>query len=241
MKNPNWTRDELILALNLYFTHRESFPPKGHPDILLLSDQLNTLNMHLSGKTSSFRNPNGVYMKLNNFKSIDPDYLGTGKVGLWRTSKRDATVWNDYASNPEELSSVAAAILRNLDTSSNLKTSPDLGYSSAKEGKLLERLHLVRERNQRLVKRKKELTIERTGVLQCEACGFCFEAKYGERAKGIIEVHHIRPLHTLTPDTITSLDDLCLLCANCHRVIHTQNPWMTLDQLKSIIINEGRA
>jgi predicted RNA-binding protein with PUA-like domain len=36
-KNPNWTRDEVILALDVYLKHRPGFPAKNDPDVIALS------------------------------------------------------------------------------------------------------------------------------------------------------------------------------------------------------------
>ncbi|WP_082179747.1 hypothetical protein [Acetobacter pasteurianus] len=41
----------------------------------------------------------------------------------------------------------------------------------------------------------------------------------------------MKPLADLTETTITKLGDLALLCANCHRMIHAQRPWLTLEEL----------
>jgi 5-methylcytosine-specific restriction enzyme A len=79
------------------------------------------------------------------------------------------------------------------------------------------------------------------GALACEICGFDFEATYGERGTGFIEVHHGVPLHLLKPGTKTKLDDLHLLCANCHRMIHYRRPWLTVGQLKGSLCIDGTA
>ena len=42
-RNPAWTRDELILALDLYIQHGGDVPGKGSEEIEALSDLLNTL------------------------------------------------------------------------------------------------------------------------------------------------------------------------------------------------------
>ena len=76
-RNPAWGREELVLALDLY--QHPNYPngtiPKGHADLLRVSDQLN----QLLGATAvpdaiRYRNPNGVYMKVQNFKPFDPYY-----------------------------------------------------------------------------------------------------------------------------------------------------------------------
>jgi 5-methylcytosine-specific restriction protein A len=61
-----------------------------------------------------------------------------------------------------------------------------------------------------------------------EACGFDFEETDGERGKGFIECHHVKPLHTLKPGEKTSVDDLMLLCSNCRRMVHTKSSWLTV-------------
>jgi predicted HNH restriction endonuclease len=73
------------------------------------------------------------------------------------------------------------------------------------------------------------------GALACEACGFDFEVTYGERGKEFIECHHVRPLSELKPGDKTSVDDLALVCSNCHRMIHVRRPWLTIEQLKQLI------
>lgn len=52
------------------------------------------------------------------------------------------------------------------------------------------------------------------------------------RPEACIEVHHLIPLSELTEERPTKLADLCLLCANCHRMIHRSDPMLTLAQLR---------
>ena len=49
MKNPNWTKDELILALELYFRDETSRGNKTHPEVIKLSQILNSLPIHSGG------------------------------------------------------------------------------------------------------------------------------------------------------------------------------------------------
>ena len=86
MKRHDWTRDELILALELYFREPAARGSKTHSEVIALSDVLNRLPLHpRSEREQFFRNPNGVAMKLSNFLRFDPDYEGTGlQRGNWR-------------------------------------------------------------------------------------------------------------------------------------------------------------
>lgn len=79
--------------------------------------------------------------------------------------------------------------------------------------------------------------------LNCQACGFNFEKKYGELGKKFIEVHHLIPLYVENNDRIVNPEtDLVCLCSNCHRMIHRINNVdydKTLTELKKIISNNN--
>lgn len=105
---------------------------------------------------------------------------------------------------------------------------------AASEGRLLIRRHVARERDRRLRQRKIQAVQLSGKVLACEACGFDFAQTYGERGRGYIECHHVIPLY-MTGTRTTRLDDLSLLCANCHRMIHARPPWPTPVELRTLI------
>ncbi len=87
-RNPPWSRNELILALDFYLRHRASLPGKESIEIAELSQTLGDLR-HLPDidNALNFRNANGVYMKMMNFRRFDPDYLAEGKIGLVRGNR----------------------------------------------------------------------------------------------------------------------------------------------------------
>jgi len=71
--NPPWNRDELILALELYLRNPASPPAKSSVEVEGLSSVLNELGQRLgSTANDKFRNANGVYMKMMNFRRFDP-------------------------------------------------------------------------------------------------------------------------------------------------------------------------
>lgn len=70
--NPNWEKDELIVALNFYLKYRPNPPSKVSEEIAELSHTLNRLGdklFPLEERANTFRNESGVYMKLMNFRS----------------------------------------------------------------------------------------------------------------------------------------------------------------------------
>jgi predicted restriction endonuclease len=74
--------------------------------------------------------------------------------------------------------------------------------------------------------------------LDCVVCGFNFEKVYGERGKGFIEVHHIKPLSTLEKEMVIDPEqDLVPVCSNCHRMIHRRkDDVLTVEELRSTLI-----
>ncbi len=52
---------------------------------------------------------------------------------------------------------------------------------------------------------------------------------------GFIECHHTKPVATLVEGEKTHLDDLVLVCANCHRMVHRGKPWLSIGELKTRI------
>jgi hypothetical protein len=74
-------------------------------------------------------------------------------------------------------------------------------------------------RNRSLVKKAKQ----KYGAA-CQCCGFAFPQKYGAIGDGFIECHHLKPLSErygqAQAPAQTSINDVAVLCANCHRMIH---------------------
>lgn len=238
MRNPDWTRDELLVALNFYLTHRPRIPGKTSLEINELSNQLRQINAELGIEgDDTFRNTNGVYMKLMNFRRFDPDYKGDGLSG---GSKEEEVVWQLYANKPEELNHIVSSILSFSSTSNTddkleqHQSSPEI--VEAEEGKLLTRVHTTRERNAALTLKKKNHFKQTNGRLFCEVCGFDFENKYGQHGVDFIECHHTRPVSQYMPGEKTHINDLVLLCSNCHRMIHRRSQWLSVEELKARLI-----
>jgi len=104
------------------------------------------------------------------------------------------------------------------------------------EGRLKEKLHLARERNADLVRKAKERAIAQHGALTCTCCNFDFAKRYGVLGAGFIEAHHTVPVSELHPDgEETRLEDIALVCSNCHRMLHRRRPWLELDELAQLL------
>ena len=132
--------------------------------------------------------------------------------------------------------SAVPGYVRMIAVDSVPRTDVDVHEVEATEGARRLVSHLKRERNQALARRKKE----RAQSISCEACGFSFEDAYGDAAADYCEVHHLVPLAASQPSRRTKLQDLAILCSNCHRVVHLRNPPFTLQELKKML-NRPRA
>lgn len=108
---------------------------------------------------------------------------------------------------------------------------------SAMEGAPVLVSHLRRERSRKLVEAKKAAVLGTTGSLICEVCGFDFAQFYGGWGEGFCEVHHKIPIATVDASRDTRLEDLAVLCSNCHRVIHRVDPMPSVETFSSRIRN----
>ena len=240
MRNPPWSRDELVIALHFYLRHAPSIPSKKSTEIAELSGVLNRLKAKLGGEVSTtYRNANSVYMKLMNLRRFDPSYEGKG---LQRGNRDERAVWDRFFLSRSELERVTGAIRALVASDYPIPSSAVLiaGEEEAEEGELLIRAHRDRERNTRLVRLKKDRALGEAGELQCEACSFDFSTAYGNHGRSFIECHHVTPLSELKPGQKTKLADLRLVCSNCHRMIHRKRPWLFVEQLRKIVASQRR-
>src|SRR5436190_2503165 len=112
-----WTRDELLVALNLYRKLLFGQLYARQPAIVALANKLG-------------RGSNSVAMKLCNFASLDPALKLRGIKGLEGASARDRTVWNEFHQNLNEAVPVSEEALRQLfgvDEDSALEVLPKEG------------------------------------------------------------------------------------------------------------------
>jgi 5-methylcytosine-specific restriction endonuclease McrA len=121
--------------------------------------------------------------------------------------------------------------VRVLESEPAVTVDVDIHSIAATEGHRRLVQHLDRERNQTLVRKKKK----HAASLDCEVCGFSFGRIYDRIASDYCEVHQLSPLSEVEQPTQTRMEDLAILCANCHRVVHLRNPPYTLDEVRRML------
>lgn len=156
-----------------------------------------------------------------------------GKNGIGQSN-----VW--YAQKPE--SQYIVRSVQRLIENGYIPPIPDIDdvLSEKEEESVLEgnaRLstHIRRERDRDIIQKKKAAVLQQEGKLCCEACGFDFNAVYGEHGENFCEVHHIVPLSKADGVVKTTLEDLAIVCSNCHRMIHRADPILSIQSLSKII------
>jgi predicted HNH restriction endonuclease len=81
----------------------------------------------------------------------------------------------------------------------------------------------------------RKLCIEHHGAI-CKVCRFDFGATYGVRGKGFIHVHHIVPISQAGKRyKVDPITDLIPVCPNCHAMIHSKAPELSIDELRRSI------
>jgi len=102
----------------------------------------------------------------------------------------------------------------------------DDDQGSVIEGRKVVKQHVQRERDPGIIKRAIARAKALNGRIVCEVCNFDFEQRYGEHGSGFIEGHHITSHHTTPVSELgdsgakTRIEDIALVRANCHRLIH---------------------
>lgn len=235
--NPRWSRDETILALQLYQDLNGNVPSGKDTQVRELSEILRRLPYHpATTRKDSFRNPDGVAFKLQNLR-----HVATGK-GLGKVSKMDRAIWAELGGRPEETKRLAEMILAAVKHADELQTYPDVDDEDEfLEGRVLTQNHKRRERSPKL---RRHLLAQRQkkGPLKCDMChasSMSLSAKFEDAS---FEVHHLIPVST-AEERKTRISDVALLCANCHRLLHraisNAKRWLTLDEGRSIMQMRG--
>ncbi len=212
--NPKWSRDETILALNLYFELGGAVPSAASPAVQELSGFLRQLPDHLPTKRrDSFRNPDGVAFKLQNLRAV-----ATGK-GLQNASATDRAVWAELGADPQRVSKLARLIRDNTDLWKPPPTVEDEADGEEfAEGRVATRLHRLRERDAK-VRRHLLASRRRLGQVRCDMCEEPSPCVRSDLEDAAFETHHLLPLAS-GAERLTRLADVALLCATCHRVLH---------------------
>lgn len=90
IKRINWTREQLLIALNVYFKISYSSITGSNPHIRKIAE--------LIGRT-----PDAVALKMCNFGSFDPVQQARGIKGFTNSGKLDKIIFNEFINNWDDI------------------------------------------------------------------------------------------------------------------------------------------
>ncbi len=126
-----WTRQELVLAINLYCKMPFGKMHKGNKEIIQFAE--------LIGRTAS-----SVALKLVNFASLDPTLKERGIKGASNVSKLDKQIWDEFYKNWDAALMESEMLLANTKHTTIEKLNRIDMDDLPKEGKEKERMVKVR-------------------------------------------------------------------------------------------------
>lgn len=149
------------------------------------------------------------------------------KLGIFDDLLRD--IWVRFTPFFKQDFSNSIRFVENISKEIDLN-DPDLGVMEGKERLIT---HIARERNREIVYEKKQQALNQ-GILKCCVCEFSFIDSFGTE---FIECHHIKPISE-SGETTTKLENLELVCPNCHRMLHRkfEGHFLSIDELRNRII-----
>lgn len=125
-----WTREETIVAFNVYCKIPFKSSSKTHPMIIKYAELLG-------------RSPSALNMKVGNIGRLDPDLKEQGITGLIHGAKMEEEVWNEFYSNPELLAFESEKIIAQMSNQS-IEDSTAIQTGDLPQG--IERTAIIKQR-----------------------------------------------------------------------------------------------
>ncbi|MCD7847860.1 MAG: hypothetical protein LUG49_07560 [Oscillospiraceae bacterium] len=221
MASLSFTRDEVILALDVLFSSGNKRVNADSPEMIELSRLLNRLPIHLKQQYGdSFRTNCGIAQQLNSFMRSKEKGCKVQNVGAMFYE-----VASEFDGRESELHQIAEAIRRNEEAYSSLFGSTPEGGRFPEEV-LLEHLH-------RLIETRDggKLPVKE----RCDVCGINLIQYY--RPCGQILVNHLIVSPTeMDFEKKYRADDFITVCPTCHDVLHRFRPWVDKHNCEDILV-----
>lgn len=179
-----WTREELILAINLYCKLPFGKMHKGTAEIIKFAEMIG-------------RTPSSIALKLGNFASFDPTLKERGIKGAQNASKLDKQIWDEFYNNWDE-ALIASEKLLAKEKHTTIEKLNKINFSDMpKEGK----------EKERLVKTRVNQSIFRTVVLATYNNACCIT---GINNQELLIASHIVPWSKDEKNRLNPMNGLCL-------------------------------
>ncbi|MBU2904121.1 HNH endonuclease [Arenibacter algicola] len=129
-KSKNWTREQSIVAFNVYCKIPFKDSSKTHPTIIKYANIIG-------------RSPSALNMKVGNFGRLDPELQKRGITGLANGSTLEEVIWNEFHGNWDDLAYESEKLISSFQNKSLIETT-EIDLSDLPEGKDVERIVKMR-------------------------------------------------------------------------------------------------
>lgn len=220
MASASFTRDEVILALDVLFSSENGRVTADSDKIKGLSLLLNRLPIHpTENRRADFRSPTGITAQLMRFRSSCFTGENSQNVGSLFFD-----IAFEYENRVSELHSIAEAIRKNKEAFVSLFGSPleDDGFP---EGILLGHLHRIIEQRDGTKLATKD---------HCEICKskptLCYR-----NAGQLLQNHLVIAPTFMTYSKKYRTDSFLTVCPTCHAALHRYRPWLTKENCGDVL------
>ena len=216
MANANFTRDEVILALDVLHSNGGIAPEPESAEIQQLSRLLHRLPIHpVATRKKDFRTPTGVQAQISRYQHRYENMVGV------MFYKIDSEFENRY----DELHAIAKAIRRNVAAFEETIFGDPLEGEEFPEGILLGHLHRIVETRDstKLVPGKR-----------CEICQIDTSDIYPS-CSNLMNMHLAVPITELDGNRRYQSKEFITVCPNCHTALHRRRPWLTKENCGELL------
>ncbi len=179
----NWTKEQTIVALNLYCKIPFNRVISTHPEIIRVAKIIG-------------RSTNSLKMKIGNFGSFDPELKKHGIVGLSNTSKLDKEVWLEFNNNWETLAFESEKLIADF-SGTTLEQSLELDTTNFPQGK----------EREAVIKARVNQTFFRSAILSSYNSKCCIT---GISIPALLVASHIIPWSQNQKERLNPRNGLCL-------------------------------
>ncbi len=183
MAGEKWSKEQTIVAFNLYCKIPFNKVTSSHPEIQRISIILG-------------RSPSSLSMKMGNFGSFDPELKKRGIVGLTNASKLDKEVWDEFNSNWAELAYQSELLIAEF-SHKGIEEMTHIDFSDMPIGK----------ERESIVKTRVNQNFFRTAILSSYNNSCCIT---GLNIQELLIASHIKPWSIDKENRLNPRNGICL-------------------------------
>lgn len=215
-----WTRDQRLIALNLYCKLPFGKLHKGNPIIKEVAAKMG-------------RTPSSLALKLCNFASLDPVLHARGIAGMSGASREDKSIWDEFNANTSALGPQSEELLHDLLA---VKTDQELDLLDHDQIQLEPSRDLITPNGPTdataTVKVRRGQQFFRQSILSAYGVRCCIS---GINVPRLLVASHIKPWGKFPKERLDPRNGLCL--SNLHDAAF-DNGLVTLDEKLKVVLSE---